>query len=432
MREPFALSAYRAFAAAAEPVADWLLERRLKRGKEVPERVGERRGIATASPPSGPLIWLHGASVGELNSVLPLIERLHARGLDLLVTSGTVTSSKVAAQRLPHGIVHQFVPFDIPVYVRRFLDHWRPQLALFVESDLWPNMLSETAARRIPMLLVNARLSERSFERWRRLPAGIRYLLGRFDLALARTGLDAERLQALAASRVVITGDLKLDVPAPPAEPTALAVLKAAIGTRPLLAAASTHPGEDESILAAHCALRDKHPRLLTVVAPRHPERGAQIAELARAAGLSCALRSQGMLPTDDIEVYIADTLGELGLLYRLASAVFIGGSLVQHGGQNPIEAAKLGAAVLHGPHTWNFSDIYHALDEANGALPVAGGEALTPAFADLLAAPDKAAAIGQAGKSTVDTLGGGLDRTLVALEPYLAKLERERDRSDA
>ena len=432
MREPLALSAYRAIASVAEPVADWLLRRRLKRGKEIPARVCERRGIATLLRPSGPLVWLHGASVGELNSVLPLIERLHARGLDLLVTSGTVTSSRVAARRLPHGIVHQFVPFDIPVYVRRFLDHWRPQLALFVESDLWPNMLSETAARAIPILLVNARLSERSFERWRRVPAGVRYLLGRFDLALARTAVDAERLHALSASRVIITGDLKLDVPAPPAEPTALAVLKAAIGKRPLLAAASTHPGEDEHILAAHRALRDRHPRLLSIIAPRHPERGAQIAELARAAGLPCALRSQGMLPTDDIDIYIADTLGELGLLYRLAPAVFIGGSLVPHGGQNPIEPAKLGAAVLHGRHISNFSDIYQVLDAANGAIPLGSGEALTRAFTDLLTAPEKAAAIGQAAKSTVDALGGGLDRTLAALEPYLAKLERERDRSDA
>jgi 3-deoxy-D-manno-octulosonic-acid transferase len=429
---PLALRAYRTIASAGEPVADWLVRRRLTRGKEIQERVGERRGVATVPRPSGPLIWLHGASVGELNSVLPLIERLHVRGLDLLVTSGTVTSSKVAAQRLPHGIVHQFVPFDIPAYVRRFLDHWRPQLALFVESDLWPNMLLETAARGIPMLLVNARLSERSFERWRRFPASIRYLLSRFDLTLARTQLDADRLNALSAPRVVITGDLKLDVPAPPADPEALAILKAAIGARPLLAAASTHTGEDEHIIAAHRELRDAHPTLLTVIAPRHPERGAQIAELAHAAGLTCALRSQGMLPAHDVAIYIADTLGELGLLYRAAPAVFIGGSLVQHGGQNPIEAVKLAAAVLHGPHIWNFAEIYAALDHSQGALPVSNGDALAAAFAMLLAAPDKVAAIGKTGKATVDALGGGLDRTLAALEPYFAKLERERDRNDA
>jgi 3-deoxy-D-manno-octulosonic-acid transferase len=430
--EPFALQVYRAIASTAEPVADWVLRRRLNRGKEIAQRVGERRGIATLARPAGPLIWLHGASVGELTSVLPLIERLHARGLDLLVTSGTVTSSKLAAQRLPHGIAHQFIPFDIPAYVRCFLDHWRPQLALFVESDLWPNMLTETAARGIPMLLTNARLSERSFERWQRFPRSIGHLLSRFELTLARTQIDADRLNALSAPRVIITGDLKLDVPAPPAEPTALAVLKAAIGNRPLLAAASTHPGEDEHVIAAHRALRHRHPNLLTVIAPRHPERGAQIAELARAAGSSCALRSQGPLPADDIGIYIADTLGELGLLYRIAPAVFIGGSLVQHGGQNPIEAAKLGAAVLHGPNVWNFAEIYAALDQAQGALQVANGETLTSAFAELLATPEKGVAIGRTGENTVRALGGGLARTLAALEPYLAKLKQQRDRTDA
>jgi 3-deoxy-D-manno-octulosonic-acid transferase len=338
-----------------------------------------------------------------------------------------VTSSKVAAQRLPPGVIHQFVPFDIPAYVGRFLDHWRPQLALFVESDLWPNMLLETAARRVPMLLVNARLSERSFERWKRFPKAIGHVLSRFDLTLARTQLDADRLNALSAPRVVITGDLKLDVPAPPAEPTALAVLKAAIGTRALLAAASTHPGEDEHVIAAHRAVRERYPNLLTVIAPRHPERGAQIAQLAHAAGFSCALRSQGALPSDDIDIYIADTLGELGLLYRLAPAVFLGGSLIQHGGQNPIEPAKLGAAVLHGPHVWNFAEIYQALDGAGGALRVNDAGALTAAFGDLLTKPEKTARIGEAGKGTVDALGGGLDRTLAALEPYLMKLQQDK-----
>jgi 3-deoxy-D-manno-octulosonic-acid transferase len=432
MSEPFAMRAYRAIASAAEPGARWLLANRLKRGKEIAERICERRGLSVKSRPTGPLIWLHGASVGELNSVLPLIERLSARGLNLLVTSGTVTSSQVAAQRLPAGAVHQFVPFDIPAYVRRFLDHWRPQLALFVESDLWPNTLIETAARNIPMLLVNARLSERSFRRWRLMPASIRYLLSRFDLALARTALDAERLNALSAPRVVTTGDLKLDVPAPPADPATLVALKAATGARPLIAAASTHPGEDEHVIAAHRALRSRHPGLLTIIAPRHPERGAQIAELARASGLPSVLRSQGALPVGDTEIYIADTLGELGVLYRAVRTVFIGGSLIEHGGQNPIEAVKLGAAVLHGPHVWNFAEIYSALDRAHGALPLAHGDAMTAAFADLLTQPDKVSAIGTAGKMTVDALGGALDRTLAVLGPYFAKLEQQWERIDA
>jgi 3-deoxy-D-manno-octulosonic-acid transferase len=319
---------------------------------------------------------------------------------------------------------HQFVPLDVPQYARRFLEHWRPSFALFVESDLWPNLLAETAARQIPMALVNARLSERSFNRWQRFPVTIRFLLQRFALVLARTAEDARRVEQLGAQHVVITGDLKLDVPALPAEPDALAALQGAIDARPLIAAASTHPGEDEHVLAAHRALRGSHSRLLTIIAPRHPERGPQIAELAQAAGLTFALRSQGALPGANTEIYIADTLGELGLLYRIAPVVFVGGSLIRHGGQNPIEAAKLGAAVLHGPYVWNFAEVYSALDAAGGAVPIADGDGLVAAFRDLLANLPRGKAIGATGQRTIETLGGGaLDRVLAALEPYLAKL---------
>ena len=427
MSEPLGLRIYRLLTSAAEPLSGLLFAQRLKRGRENPERVNERRGIASVARPLGPLVWLHGASVGELTSVLPLISHLHARGLSLLVTSGTVTSSQLAEQRLPGGVVHQFVPFDVPAYARRFLEHWKPQLALFVESDLWPNLLQETAARGVPMVLVNARLSERSFRRWQRFPNIIAHMLRRFALALARTSLDAERLSALRAERVVITGDLKLDVPAPPADADALAELKQAIGERPLLAASSTHSGEDEQVLFAHCELRGAHPGLLTIIAPRHPERGPQIADVARSMGCAVSLRSQGTLPAAETDVYIADTLGELGLLYRLAPFVFIGGSLIRHGGQNPIEAAKLGACVLHGPHVWNFAETYAALDMANGAVPIDDAQALRARFAELLANPQRVPEIGGAGKGIVDALGGGLDRTLAALEPYLARLQQGR-----
>jgi 3-deoxy-D-manno-octulosonic-acid transferase len=428
---PLGLRAYRLAVAAAEPLSGLLLNARLKRGKEVAERINERRGIASFARPNGPLVWLHAASVGELNSVLPLIARLHARGLKLLVTSGTVTSSRIAAQRLPAGALHQFVPFDVPVYARRFLDHWRPDLALFVESDLWPNLLQETAGRGVPMVLVNARLSERSFRRWQRMRSAISHVLQQFSLALARTQTDAERLQTLGAPRVSISGDLKLDVPAPPADPETLSNLQNAMGARPVIAAASTHPGEDEHIIAAHEALRAPHPGLLTIIAPRHPERGPQIAELARVAGLNTALRSSGALPSGDTDIYIADTLGELGLLYRIAPLVFMGGSLVRHGGQNPIEPAKLGACVLHGPHVWNFADVYRALDDADGALPIVDAEELTARFRELLAASERRAATGEKGRAVVDALGGALDHVLGALEPLLTKLQQQ-DRIDA
>ena len=429
---PAGLRIYRSLMVAGEPLTAALLARRLSRGKELNDRIGERRGESAAERPSGPLVWLHGASVGELMSVLPLIERLSDRGLNVLVTSGTVTSSSVAAQRLPPRVIHQFVPLDVPRFVARFLDRWQPQLALFVESDLWPNMLIETARRKVPLVLVNARLSERSFRRWQFLPGSIGHLLSRFDLCLARTPPDAERLTQLGARNVFVSGNLKLDVPAPPADETALAALKTAIAARPLIAAASTHPGEDELIIATHKRLQTETPSLLTLIAPRHPERGPEIANLARAAGLSVCLRSEGALPQAATEVYVADTVGELGLVYRLAPVVFIGGSLVRHGGQNPIEAAKLGAAILHGPHVWNFEELYATLDAAHGAEPVDSGDKLTAAFAAMLAQPAVRARVAQSGRQAVNALGGALERTMQALEPYLTKLQKRRDSAHA
>jgi len=342
----------------------------------------------------------------------------------MLVTSGTVTSSGLAEQRLPRGVIHQFVPVDVPRFVRRFHQHWRPDLALFVESDLWPNMVMETAGHGVPMILVNGRVSENSLKRWRRLPALIVDLLGRFDLCLARTPADAERLDELGAPRMVVTGDLKLDVPAPPADPARLAALQAAIGNRPVIAAASTHAGEESAVIEAHRRLRGNYPGLLTLIAPRHPERGPGVRELAGSAGLQAALRSRGEMPDAATDVYVADTMGELGLFYRLTPLVFMGGSLVKHGGQNPIEPAKLGAAILHGPHVWNFAELYGALDGAHGAMPVADAERLTAALAAWLNDPAARTRAAQVARTTVEGLGGALARTLSALEPYLMQLQ--------
>jgi len=418
------LRAYRLAAAAATPLVPLLLARRLKRGKEHRARMSERRGQAGLARPQGPLVWLHGASVGELAGVLPLIERICARSVNMLVTSGTVTSGDLAEQRLPRGVIHQFVPVDVPSFMRRFLDHWQPDLALFVESDLWPNMMIETSARHVPMILVNGRLSENSYQRWRYLPGTIGNLLGRFDLCLAGTPGDAERLSALGAPRVVTTGNLKLDVPAPPADNAKLVALRDAVGGRPLIAAASTHAGEEATLIEAHCRLRGSFPGLLTLIAPRHAARGPGVVQIARAAGLTVAQRSRGELPKTATEIYVADTMGELGLIYRLAPVVFIGGSLVRHGGQNPIEAAKLGAAILHGPHVWNFAEIYAALDAAHGAELVTDADRLTAGLGAWLNDPMIPARVADAARATVATLGGALERTVQSLDPYLMELQ--------
>jgi 3-deoxy-D-manno-octulosonic-acid transferase len=421
---PAALRAYRLLSAAAAPIAPLLLARRLKRGKEHRVRLSERLGKASMARPPGTLVWLHGASVGELASVLPLIERITARGIGMLVTSGTVTSGGLAEQRLPPGVIHQFVPLDVPRFMRRFLDHWQPDLALLVESDLWPNRVIETSEHRVPMILINGRLSERSFQRWRYLPATIVNLLRRFDLCLARTPGDAERFGELGALRIVTSGDLKLDVPAPPADPAKLAALIDAIGGRPVIAAASTHAGEESIVIEAHRRLRMNFPGLLTLIVPRHAMRGPGVVEIARAAGLTVAQRSRGELPKPATDIYVADTMGELGLIYQLTPVVFIGGSLVRHGGQNPIEAVKLGAAILHGPHVWNFAELYTALDSAHGAVPVADTDRLTAGLAAWLADPAACVRIADAARTTVDGLSGALERNLQSLEPYLMQLQ--------
>jgi 3-deoxy-D-manno-octulosonic-acid transferase len=359
-------------------------------------------------------------------SVIPLIARVGQNGFAVLCTSGTVTSANLAEQRLPKGAIHQFVILDTPRFVNRFFDHWRPDLALFVESDLWPNLIVTSAERGIPLVLINGRVSERSFKRWRRVPATIGALLRRFDLCLAQSSAHAERYRELGAPRIVTTGNLKFDVPEPPADPDKLAQLRSALGDRTVVAGASTHAGEEAMLIETHRRLRDTFPGLLTIIAPRHPERGAGILDLAKAANLQAALRSRGELPSVHTDIYVADTLGELGLIYRLAPIVFVGGSLASHGGQNPIEPIKLGAAILHGPNVWNFAEAYAALDQAHGAEKVDDVEQFTRRAGAWLKDARTRAAVVAAGRASIAALSGGLERTLAALEPHLTKLRRK------
>src|SRR5216683_2096534 len=365
---PMTLRVYRSLSSAVVPFAPALIKRRLRLGKEDPERIAERRGLTRDVRPLGPLVWIHGASVGEVLAAAALIERLRALNLRVLLTSGTVTSAAIVAKRFPPDVIHQYVPYDSPRFVTRFLDHWRPSLALFIESDLWPNLILSSAARRLPMVLINGRMSQRSFPRWRRVASTISALLETFDICLAQSKTDAERFAALGCRNVLTTGNLKLDLPAPPADPAKLDRLLSVTRGRPGIVAASTHPGEEEVLIEVHKTLAGFFPSLLTVIVPRHPDRGEAIARTIAAAGLTPALRSRGDMPTAVTDIYVADTLGELGLFYRFASIVFMGGSLVAHGGQNPIEAVKLGASIVHGPYVFNFTDVYEALDGAGGA----------------------------------------------------------------
>lgn len=385
------LGLYRLLTVLLGPAVAVYLRRRQRAGREHPERMVERFGHAGRARPAGPLIWIHAASVGEALSVLPLIDLLAARpqAPAILLTTGTVTSARLMAERLPAGAIHQFVPVDVPGAVKRFLDHWRPDLALWLESEFWPNLIRATRARGTPMLLVNARLGHRSYRRWRRLPGIIRPVLACFSLCLAQSRAEAERLIELGAPQARYGGNLKAAASPLPADETALADLQAILGDRPRWLAASTHDGEEVIAGDCHQRLKTDFPGLLTTIVPRHPERGGAIRDALTVRGLVVAQRSASQMPDDATDIYLADTLGELGLFYRLNDIAFIGGSLVPHGGQNPLEAARLGCAILHGPHVFNFAETVGELTAAGAAHMVADGAALAAEVAALLAAPD-------------------------------------------
>jgi 3-deoxy-D-manno-octulosonic-acid transferase len=420
MRAPFSLSAYRALTALGTPLAVPFLALRLRRGKEDQNRLGERRGWAGLPRPSGRLVWLHGASVGEAVSLLPFVERIARAGATALVTTGTVTSAALLAQRLPAGALHQYAPLDSPFFVRRFLLHWRPDAALVAESELWPNMIVETKRAGLPLAMVNGRISERSFNRWRKAPRLIGALLARFDLCLARSEADGKRLAALGAPRVQIAGDIKYDAPALPADRRELAELSGMISGRQIWIAASTHAGEELIAARAHKALAEVFPDALTLIAPRHPERGEAIRREIEAEGLQCALRSRGERPGRGTAVYVCDTIGELGLFYRLAGVVFVGKSFAGGGGQNPIEPARLASAILHGPMVGNFADAYAALDASGGAVEVEDPSLLGEALIGLFANGAQLRAMARAAGDTVERRSGAVERSMKALAPML------------
>lgn len=385
-----AATTYAGFATLASPVLKRMLKRRLALGKEIPERLAERFGVPTLRRPEGRLIWFHAASVGETLSLLPVIEALDGEASALL-TTGTVTAATLAAERLPPFALHQFTPLDVPAWVKKFLDHWRPDRAVFVESELWPTMLTTLDARRIPRLLVNASMSAGSAARWRRVPRFARQILGGFRAVHAQSPRDAESLARLGAKPVLQWGNLKYAAPLLPVDEAALRQMRQAIAG-PTWLAASTHPGEEEIVIAAHRLLARKFPALVTVIAPRHPARGAEIAVLAE--GLPAALRSQDQPPPPG-GLYIADTLGELGLFYRLSPCALVGGSLAEIGGHNLTEPARLGTAVLTGPHTGEIAEQVEKLRAAAAIAEVTDPATLAAAIAAFLEDPVTAAAAG-------------------------------------
>lgn len=417
------LALYAAATGLLEPLAPSLLRRRAARGKEAPDRLNERLGRAVLPRPDGPLAWLHGVSVGESLSLLPLIFALRAAraGLNILVTSGTVTSAQVLAQRLPAGVIHQFAPIDAPDAVGRFLDHWRPQAALFVESELWPNLIVAAKARGVRLALLSARMTQASADGWARAPGTARALLGAFDLVLAQDGETEARLTGLGA-RLGPRLNLKLVGEAPPVDAATVAALKAGLGARKAVLAASTHPGEERLIAEAFRTAIANGPPAALIVAPRHPERGPDVAAELQGLGFTAARRAAGEALGAQTTAYIVDTLGELGAFYATADAVVMGGGFAPGiGGHNPLEAARLEAAIITGPEVFNARDIYAALFADAAAIEAPDGAALSRHIAGLLANPAIARRIGQAASDYAARQGAALAAAMALIEPLLA-----------
>ncbi|HXS06644.1 MAG TPA: 3-deoxy-D-manno-octulosonic acid transferase [Rhizomicrobium sp.] len=422
-RLPLGLNAWRWLGMAATPFAPVLLRQRAARGKEDPARMAERLGHAGVARPEGELIWIHGASVGESLAALPLIERLVAEGSSVLVTSGTVTSAGMMQARLPKGAIHQYVPLDTPGAAARFLDHWRPQMGLFVESDLWPNLLLEARRRGIRLALINARISERSATGWKRAPRMAEALLGAFDVILAQDEDFAARFRSLGARAVTVAGSLKADAPPLSCDEAALRALQEAIGARPLLLAAQTHPGEDETVLPAHDALRARFPELLTIIVPRHVERGGDIAMLC--GNRKVARRSLDEPVTTGTAIYVADTMNELGLFYRLSRFCFLGGTLVPMHGHNPLEPAALNCAVLAGPSRANSARAFEAVMGAQGFGDVHSSHDIAREAERLLLDPDLARAAGEAAAKGAARLAGAVEKIIAAVKSLSASHAR-------
>lgn len=417
------LGGYRLAGAAVYPVIGGYVAWRATKGKEERRRRRERYGYAGRPRPDGPLIWVHAASVGETTAVVPMIESIAGYGITVVLTTGTVTSAKVVEARLGDRVIHQYVPLDLKPAVNRFLNHWRPDLAIIAESELWPMTILELGARRVPQVLVNGRLSDRSFASWKKRAYLAEALFENLAHVIAQSEIDGERFRALGARPVTVSGNLKVDTTPPPADGQALAAIRQQIGRRVTWAAVSTHEGEEIVAAEVHTMLRGRHRNLLTIIVPRHPERAdALMADFAR-LGLKVARRSTGDPITPDTDILLGDTIGEMGLYLRLTEIAFVGRSLTSEGGQNPLEPAMLDTAVLAGRNVQNFREAYQRLIDSGGAKIVRDRDMLAGAVNYLLKNEQARREMISAGAATVEEMRGALVRTLRALDPFIQPL---------
>ncbi len=418
-----ALSIYRWGGVALYPVVGPYLALRVAKGKEERARRRERYGIASVARPAGPLVWFHAASVGETNAIVPLIKEVRRRGIAVLLTTGTITSAKVVRDRLGTDIIHQYVPLDLKPAISRFLEYWHPDLAIMAESEIWPMTILELGKRHIPQVLVNGRISDRSFPRWKRRHAIADALFENFALVIAQSETDAERFRTLGALPVMVSGNLKVDTDAPPADPAVLKAYLDQISGRRTWAAISTFEGEEAAAGNVHRVLKERAQGLLTIVVPRHPERSDAVADMLTARGLKVVRRTSGEPLAPDTDIFLGDTIGEMGLYLRMTEIAFVGRSLFAEGGQNPLEPAMLGCAVLSGANVQNFREAYQQLARSGSAKMVRDVEMLAKGVHYLLMNEGMRRQMIDAGQETVQEMRGALRATIKGLEPYINPL---------
>lgn len=418
----FALSLYRWGGVALYPIVGPYLTFRAAKGKEDRSRRRERYGYAGVPRPAGPLVWFHAASVGETNAVIPLIKEVRRRGIAVLLTTGTITSAKVVRDRLGTDVIHQYVPLDLKPAISRFLEYWHPDLAIMAESEIWPMTILELGKRHIPQVLVNGRISDRSFPRWKRRHAVADAIFENFALVIAQSELDADRFSTLGALPVLVSGNLKVDTDAPPADSAVLRGYLDQIQGRRTWAAISTFEGEEAAAGDVHRVLKERT-GLLTIIVPRHPERSDAIADMLEARGLKVARRTRGDVLTPETDIFLGDTIGEMGLYLRMTEIAFVGRSLFAEGGQNPLEPAMLGCAILSGGNVQNFREAYQQLARNGSAKMVRDTEMLAKGVHYLLVNDEMRKQMIEAGQETVQEMRGALRATIKGLEPYINPL---------
>lgn len=416
------LGLYKMAMQACTPLLGMYLQKRSRAGKEDPKRAHERRGQPQLPRPAGVLVWFHAASVGESLSLLALVVRMRHDFPDahVMVTTGTVTSAALMAQRLPAGAFHQYIPVDHPAWVAGFLNHWKPDVVFWAESDLWPNMLSAIRARDIPAVLLNARMSEDSFRHWRYARGTIAEILSVFNRCLAQNGAEAHRLRTLGAADVRVSANLKYAAAPLPCNDAVLQDLQKICAGRPMILWASTHADEEIRAFALHQKLSALYPGLLTVIVPRHPARADDIVQQARTAGILLARRSKGENIPEGSGVYLADTMGELGLFYRLCRFVVMGGTFADIGGHNPIEPAQLGCSIFWGPVGYNFLTVLEDFRSADAIIEVTDEQDLATKITAALQSPETWYAYGDRAAAMTAQNANVLDDIMADITPVM------------